>query len=52
MRHAYFLGFLGANDPYKELKIRLKAEVNEEAWATLNSDIRDRSRSRNRGGSR
>jgi adenine-specific DNA-methyltransferase len=36
VRHAYFLG---ANDPYKSLKITLKAEINEEAWATLNSDI-------------
>jgi len=36
VRHAYFLG---ANDPYKSLKTTLKAELNEEAWATLNSDI-------------
>jgi len=35
VRHAYFLG---ANDPYKALKTTLKAEDNEEAWATLNSD--------------
>ncbi|MBI2800733.1 MAG: site-specific DNA-methyltransferase [Gammaproteobacteria bacterium] len=35
VRHAYFLG---ANDPYSALKTTLKAEVNEEAWATLNSD--------------
>lgn len=35
VRHAYFLG---ANDPYKSLKTTLKAEVNEEAWETLNSD--------------
>jgi adenine-specific DNA-methyltransferase len=35
VRHAYFLG---ANDPYKSLKTTLRAEVNEEAWATLNSD--------------
>jgi adenine-specific DNA-methyltransferase len=35
VRHAYFLG---ANDPYKSLKTTLKAEINEEAWATLNSD--------------
>ena len=32
------MSFLGANDPYKSLKTTLKAEVNEEAWATLNSD--------------
>jgi adenine-specific DNA-methyltransferase len=35
VRHAYFLG---ANDPYKSLKTTLKAEINEEAWETLNSD--------------
>ncbi len=35
VRHAYFLG---ANDPYKSLKTTLKAQINEEAWATLNSD--------------
>ena len=36
VRHAYFLG---ANDPYKALKTTLKAEIDEEAWASLNSDI-------------
>ncbi|PIY24161.1 MAG: site-specific DNA-methyltransferase, partial [Deltaproteobacteria bacterium CG_4_10_14_3_um_filter_60_8] len=36
VRHAYFLG---ANDPYSALKTTLKAEVNEEAWASLHSDI-------------
>ena len=35
VRHAYFLG---ANDPYNSLKTTLKAEINAEAWATLNSD--------------
>jgi adenine-specific DNA-methyltransferase len=35
VRHAYFLG---ANDPYKALKTTLKAEVDEDAWATLHSD--------------
>ena len=35
VRQAYFLG---ANDPYKSLKTTLKAEINAEAWATLNSD--------------
>jgi hypothetical protein len=34
VRHAYFLG---ANDPYKALKTTLKAKINEEAWASLNS---------------
>jgi len=36
VRHAYFLG---ANDPYKALKTTLKAEINEDAWASLNSDL-------------
>jgi adenine-specific DNA-methyltransferase len=35
VRHAYFLG---AKDPYKSLKTTLKAEIDKEAWATLNSD--------------
>ncbi len=35
VRHAYFLG---ANDPYKALRTTLKAEINAEAWDTLNSD--------------
>ena len=35
VRHAYFLG---ANDPYSALKTTLKAEINEEAWESLNSD--------------
>jgi adenine-specific DNA-methyltransferase len=35
VRQAYFLG---ANDPYKALKTTLRAEINEEAWTTLNSD--------------
>ena len=36
VRHAYFLG---AGDPYKSLKTSLKAEIDEEAWATLNSAV-------------
>ncbi len=36
VRHAYFLG---ATDPYKALKTTLKAEINQEAWETLHSDI-------------
>lgn len=36
VRHAYFLG---ANDPYKSLKAALRAEIDEEAWATLYRDI-------------
>ncbi len=35
VRHAYFLG---ANDPYSALKTTLKAEVNAEAWSSLNCD--------------
>jgi len=35
VRHAYFLG---ANDPYKSLRTTLKAEINEDAWASLNGD--------------
>jgi adenine-specific DNA-methyltransferase len=35
VRHAYFLG---ANDPYSALKTTLKAEIDKEAWDTLNSD--------------
>ena len=34
VRHAYFLG---GNDPYKRLKTTLKAEIDEDAWATLYS---------------
>ncbi|WP_199504751.1 site-specific DNA-methyltransferase [Qipengyuania sp. YIM B01966] len=33
VRHAYFPG---ANDPYKALKTTLKAEVDQEAWDSLN----------------
>lgn len=36
VRHAYFLG---ANDPYKQLKTTLKAEIDEDAWATLNRNV-------------
>ena len=36
VRHAYFLG---ANDPYKQLKSALKAEIDEEAWESLYRDI-------------
>jgi adenine-specific DNA-methyltransferase len=35
VRQAYFLG---AQDPYKSLKVALKAEIDEEAWATLYRD--------------
>ena len=35
VRHAYFLG---ASDPYRSLKTTLKAKIDADAWATLNSD--------------
>lgn len=35
VRHAYFLG---ANDPYGSLKTALKAEIDEDAWASLYAD--------------
>ncbi len=35
-RHAYFLG---ASDPFKNFKQTLKAEIDDEAWASLCSDI-------------
>ncbi len=36
VRHAYFLG---AGDPYKSLKTTLKAQIDQDAWATLNSAV-------------
>jgi adenine-specific DNA-methyltransferase len=36
VRHAYFLG---SNDPYKALKTTLKAEIDEDAWQSLHSDV-------------
>jgi adenine-specific DNA-methyltransferase len=36
VRHAYFLG---ASDPYKSLKTTLRAEIDEDAWSTLHSDV-------------
>ena len=41
VRHAYFLGSAGKNggtDPYKALKTALRAEIDEDAWASLYSD--------------
>lgn len=35
VRHAYFLG---ANDTYSALKTTLNAEIDQEAWASLDSD--------------
>ena len=49
VRHAYFLG---ANDPYSALKTTLKAEIDVDAWATLNATPHDRLRNRRTGGSR
>ena len=39
VRHCYFTG---GGDPYKKLKIALKAEIDPEAWATLYSDTSHR----------
>jgi adenine-specific DNA-methyltransferase len=36
VRHAYFLG---ANNPYESLKKTLNAQINEDAWSSLHSDI-------------
>jgi len=36
VRHAYFLG---QNDPYGSLKTTLKAEIDADVWATLNSAV-------------
>ena len=36
VRHAYFLG---QNDPYGALKTTLKAEIDVDVWATLNSAV-------------
>jgi adenine-specific DNA-methyltransferase len=36
VRHAYFLG---QNDPYGALKTTLKAEINADVWASLNSEV-------------
>jgi adenine-specific DNA-methyltransferase len=36
VRHAYFLG---QNDPYTALKTTLKAEIDADAWSTLNSAL-------------
>jgi adenine-specific DNA-methyltransferase len=43
----------GANDPYTRLKTALRAEIDEAAWATMNSTVsHDRSRGRRRARSR
>ena len=36
VRHAYFLG---ASDPYQALKTSLNAEIDQEAWESLHSDL-------------
>ncbi len=36
VRYAYFLG---AGYPYKSLKTTLRAEIDEDAWSTLHSDV-------------
>ncbi len=37
VRQAYFLG--ASSDPYRALKTTLRAEIDADAWATLNSDV-------------
>jgi adenine-specific DNA-methyltransferase len=36
VRHAYFTG---ADDPYDKLRRALKADISDEAWATVNSNV-------------
>ena len=36
VRHAYFLG---ADDPYDKLRRALRADIDEAAWASLNSTV-------------
>jgi hypothetical protein len=36
VRHAYFTG---ADDPYGKLRKALRADISDEAWATLNSNV-------------
>ena len=36
VRHAYFTG---ADDPYQKLRRALRADISDEAWATLDSTI-------------
>jgi adenine-specific DNA-methyltransferase len=36
VRHAYFLG---QSDPYSALKTTLQAEIDADAWASVNSDV-------------
>jgi adenine-specific DNA-methyltransferase len=36
VRHAYFTG---ADDPYDKLRRALKADISDEAWATVNSTV-------------
>ena len=36
VRHAYFTG---ADDPYDKLRRALRADISDEAWASLNSTV-------------
>lgn len=36
VRHAYFIG---ADDPYDKIRRALRADISEEAWASLNSTV-------------
>jgi hypothetical protein len=42
-RHAYFTG---ADDPYDKLRRALRADISDEAWATVNSNVSRPSRAR------
>ena len=35
----FFVRLRGRDDPYDKLRRALKADVNEEAWATVNSNV-------------
>jgi len=36
VRHAYFTG---ADDPYDKLRRALRADISDDAWATINSTV-------------
>ena len=40
VRHCYFTG---GNDPYKRLKVALKADIDVDAWSRCTPPSRDRS---------
>ena len=48
VRHAYFI--TGADDPYDKLRRALRADISDEAWATINSKVSPRTFPRPRTG--